>query len=225
MITLLQQTTAPVAVETTSPEAGAVTITVPPGSSPPSVEAAIEGALPTVTMPMTTAPAPESAGGIPQIDFTTFGNQIFWLILTIVASWWVLSRVALPRIGGVLADRQNAISGDLGAAEEFKRKARDAESAYEKALAAARSEAQGIAAEQKAGVQAEIDAAIAHADAEIAARAAESERRIGEIRESSLDDARSVAREVTAELVRAFGGQPDEASVTAAVDRRLQAAS
>ncbi|MBT0781605.1 F0F1 ATP synthase subunit B' [Paracoccus sp. pheM1] len=165
-----------------------------------------------------------SAPGMPQLDFTTFGNQIFWLLVILAVIYWVLSRIALPRIGGVISDRQGAITGDLMAAEEFKQKAKEAEAAYDKALADARAEAGKIVAANKAEIQKELDAAIAHADAEIAARAAESEKRIGEIRASAIEDARNVAREVTAALVENFGGKVDQGLVDAAVDQRLKGA-
>lgn len=236
MIGLLQQT-APAATEALQPSApAAVTVTTVPIQHTDTVApVADHGAAVVVVDPAATdvvvvhgatghdaAAAATHAVGMPQLDVTTFANQIFWLALTLLLIWWVLSRIALPRIGGVLADRSNAISGDLGSAEEFKRKARDAEAAYDRALAEARGQAQGIVAEQKAAMQAEIDRAVAHADAEIAARTSESERRIGEIRASSMNDARSVARDVTAEIVRVFGGEARPDAIDAAVDRRLQ---
>ncbi len=98
------------------------------------------------------------------------------------------------------------------------------EAAYDKALADARSEAQKIVAANKAEIQKELDAAIAHADAEISARAAESEKRIGEIRASAVEDARAVARDVTATLVETFGGAADQNLVNEAVDQRLKGA-
>ncbi len=110
------------------------------------------------------------AAGLPQLDIATFGNQIFWLVVTLVVLYLVLSRVALPRIAAVLSDRQGAVTGDLMAAEEFKLKAREAEAAYDKALADARTEAQAIVARNRAEIQAQLDQAIAKADAEIAAR-------------------------------------------------------
>ncbi|WP_411839199.1 F0F1 ATP synthase subunit B' [Paracoccus sp. ME4] len=164
------------------------------------------------------------AAGLPQLDITTFGNQIFWLVVTLVVLYLVLSRVALPRIAAVLSDRQGAVTGDLMAAEEFKLKAREAEAAYDKALADARAEAQSIVARNRAEIQAQLDAAIAKADAEIAARTAESEARIREIRASADVSAREVARDVTAELVRSFGGQADDAAVGAALDARMKGA-
>ena len=107
--------------------------------------------------------------GMPQLDVTTFGNQIFWLLVTLVVIYWVLSRIALPRIGAVLADRQGTIVGDLNAADELKAKAKAAEAAYEKALSDARSQAQEIVGKAKAEIQKDLDLAIAKADAEIAA--------------------------------------------------------
>ena len=228
MIGLLQQT-APAATTTTTvatTPAGEVVTTTTTGADAAThavtTTHAADAAVTHAADAGHAAAAASHATGMPQLDPTTFANQIFWLVLTLLLIWWVLSRIALPRIGGVLADRQNAISGDLGAAEEFKRKARDAEAAYDRALAEARGEAQGIVAQQKAAMQAQIDQAIAHADADIAARTGESETRIGQIRASSIADAGTVAREVTAELVRSFGGTVDEAAIAAAVNRRLE---
>lgn len=207
MFSLLQQT-APVVVEETE----TVIVTEPAAT-------AAHGAA---TAGADAAHAAASSPGMPQLDFSTFGNQIFWLLVVLAVIYWVLSRVALPRIGGVISDRQGAITGDLMAAEEFKHKAKEAEAAYDKALADARAEANKIIAANKAEMQKELDAAIAHADAEIAARSAESEKRIGEIRASAVEDARSVARDVTETLVQTFGGQADASLVSQAVDQRLK---
>ena len=55
--------------------------------------------------------------------------------------YFVLSRIALPRIAAVLAERQGTITNDIAAAEELKAKAVEAEEAYNKALADAKAEA------------------------------------------------------------------------------------
>jgi len=85
----------------------------------------------------------------------------------------VLSRIALPRIGGVLAERKGTITNDLTAAEELKAKVVEAEKAYQDALLRARAEAAKIVAEAKLEIQKDLNAATARADAEIAAKAAE----------------------------------------------------
>lgn len=163
-----------------------------------------------------------SAPGMPQLDFSNWGNQIFWLLVTLVVIYFVLSRIALPRIAAVLAERQGTITNDIAAAEELKAKAAEAEEAYNKALVDARAEAQRIVAEAKAEIQADLDAATAKADAEIAAKAAESEKAIAEIRAGAIDSIREVAADTAKEIVSALGGKADAKAVEAAVDARMK---
>jgi len=94
----------------------------------------------------------ESAVGMPQLDFATFPNQIFWLVVSIVVLYFIVAKVALPRIGSVIEDRHNAVANDIEQAAEFKRKAEEAEAAYNAALTEARAQAMQIAGEAKAGV-------------------------------------------------------------------------
>ena len=165
----------------------------------------------------------EAAPGMPQLDISTFPNQIFWLVVAIVAIFLILTRIALPRIGAVLAERQGTITNDIAAAEDLKRQATEAEAAYNKALADARAEAQSIAAETKAEIMADLSDAIAKADAEIAARAAESEAHIGEIRAGALEAVETVARDTAAEIVAALApAAADDAGIAAAVANRLK---
>ncbi len=176
----------------------------------------------------TTSPAADAAHGavtapgMPQLDFTTWGNQIFWLMVTLVVIYVVLSRIALPRIGAVLEDRQNTILKDLNTADDFKQRALEAEKAYDAALAAARAEAGRIAAQTRAAIQAEVDAAIARADVEIAERTAEGEAAIAAIRRSATDSIAQVATDTTEALVAALGGKADATEIAAAVAAQMK---
>jgi F-type H+-transporting ATPase subunit b len=163
-----------------------------------------------------------SAPGMPQLDFSTWGNQIFWLIVTLVVIYLILSRVALPRISAVLAERAGTITNDIAAAEDLKRKAEEAEAAYEKALADARIEANRIVAETRAEIQADLDKATAKADAEIAAKAAEGEKAIAEIRANALENIEVVAKDAAAAVVSSLGFTADAAAVEKAVTSRMK---
>ncbi len=163
-----------------------------------------------------------AAPGMPQLDFSTFPNQIFWLAVALVALYLILSRIALPRIGGVLAERAGTITNDLAAAEDLKLKAIEAEAAYEKALADARAEAAKIVAETKAEIQKDLDVATQKAEAEIAARAAEGAKRIDEIRAAAVDAVGVVAKDTAQALVEALGGTADAKTIGAAVTARLK---
>lgn len=163
-----------------------------------------------------------SAIGMPQLCGDWIGNQVFWLIITLVVIYFILARVALPRIASVLAERQGTITNDIAAAEELKAKAQEAEAAYDKALADARSEAQSIAQKTRDEIQAELNAEMAKADAEISAKAAESEKAIAEIRASALQNVEVVAKDTAAAIVAALGLSADQSRIDAAVDSQLK---
>jgi F-type H+-transporting ATPase subunit b len=162
------------------------------------------------------------AAGMPQLDFSTWPNQIFWLLVTLVVIYLLLTRIALPRIGSVLADRKSSITNDLAAAEDLKQKALKAEKAYNEALAQARVEAGKIATKARADIQKELDAATAVADQTIGAKTAEAEKRLAEIRDGALDAVTEVAKDTAKEIVAALGGKADARSVTAAINARLK---
>jgi F-type H+-transporting ATPase subunit b len=164
----------------------------------------------------------EAGPGMPQLDFSTFSNQIFWLVVTLIVIYFILSRIALPRIGGALAERAGTITNDLAEAEDLKQRALEAEQAYEKALADARAEAQQINIAMRAEIQLQLDIELAKADAEISARTAEAATALAEIRDSSVSSVKDVAKATAKEIVAAMGGKADAKTVTSAVTSRMK---
>ena len=172
-------------------------------------------------MATTPVEAAEKAG-MPQLDFSTFPNQIFWLVVTLVVTFLLLKLIVLPRVGGILAERKGVIASDLAAAEEFKQKVVAAEKAYQDALVQARAEAAKIIAAAKAEIADDLKAAMAKADVQIAAKSADSEMRIAEIKAGAMDAVKDVATATAGELVAALGGAADAKAIAAAVSARLK---
>ncbi|HLS59342.1 MAG TPA: F0F1 ATP synthase subunit B' [Paracoccaceae bacterium] len=163
------------------------------------------------------------ATGMPQLDPTIWPNLIFWLVVSFALLYFILSRVALPRLGAILAERQDAISNDLEMAALLRRRAEEAEAAYDKALADAREEANRIAEATRAEMNEELKALMAKAEAEIAARSAESEARIKEIRDGAAQSIEEVARDTAITIVEMLmPSLADRAAVDAAVERQLR---
>ena len=104
----------------------------------------------------------------------------------------------------------------------MKQRALEAEQAYEKALAEARAEAQQINIAMRAEIQAQLDIELAKADAEISARTAEAATALAEIRDSSVNSVKDVAKATAKEIVAAMGGKADVKTVTAAVTSRMK---
>jgi F-type H+-transporting ATPase subunit b len=166
--------------------------------------------------------AETASPGMPQLDFSSFGNQIFWLVVTLVVIYVILTRVALPRIADVLAERRESISNDIAAAEDLKLKAVAAEEAYEKALAEARAEAGNIVEGAKAEMKAELATAISKADAEIAEKIVEGEKIIQEIRSNALESVEEVAKSTATAIIEALGGKDDSKFVGKAVSSEMK---
>lgn len=164
----------------------------------------------------------KQAVGMPQLDFSTFPNQIFWLLVALAAIYLMLTRVALPQIGGVLADRRGAITADIAAAEEARQRAVIAEEIYQRALADARAEAGRIVEQARADMQRMLDLQIAKVEAEIAAQTAESEQRIREVRASAVEMVVEVARDTAKEVLAVFEVKADARAIRAAVDARMK---
>lgn len=61
-----------------------------------------------------------SSGGMPQLDFSTFPNQAFWLVLTLVCLFLMVRLLIIPRMDNILANRRKVIEEDLVGAEKFR---------------------------------------------------------------------------------------------------------
>ena len=166
--------------------------------------------------------AEAGSGGMPQLDFATFPNQIFWLVVALVAIYVILSRLALPRIGAILANRRDTILADLRAAEALKQKAAEAERAYHDALDQARLQATRIMAGAKAEIQNDLNAAIVKADVEISSKTTEASKQLDQIRGGAAEAIATVAKNTAKELVLFLGGTADAGSISAAVTAKLK---
>ena len=124
--------------------------------------------------------------GMPQLDTTTWTPQLVWLAITFISLYIVISRVAIPGIGGVMATRRKTISDDLAQAQRLKGETDGAIKAYEAALAEARAKSNAIAQDNRNRLQAETDAQRAAIDADLAGKAAKAESAIAAAKAKAL---------------------------------------
>jgi len=156
---------------------------------------------------------------MPQLDPSTFGSQLFWLAVSFVTLYVVLSVLVLPRIGATMAKRSEQLDGDLAEAEALRAKAEAALEAYEEALAQARTKALVVAQNMRAEVQAETARQKAELDAKLAEEAAAADSRLAATREAALAGLRDAAKDIVGEVMLSIGvDQADDKSVEAALD-------
>ncbi len=90
------------------------------------------------------AAAAEDAGGLPQLDPATFPTQLVWLAISFVLLYFLLSRVTLPRVARVVAQRRDRLKTQLGRAENLRAETAALAAETDRRLAAARAEANGL---------------------------------------------------------------------------------
>src|SRR5262247_4435299 len=144
----------------------------------------------------TSAHTEAPAGGhkaFPPFERDAFASQFVWFAIFFILLYLLMSRLALPRIGGILAQRRGRIEDDLRAAQGFRERS-DAElAAYEKALADARARAQGIANETRDKLNAEAERARKALEEELHAKIAEAEKVIARTKQAALANVRGNA--------------------------------
>ena len=167
-----------------------------------------------------TGVATDQGGGnnFPPFDSSTFTSQLLWLAITFGLLYYLMAKVALPRISGILEVRSDRIAQDLGEAERLKDESDAAIAAYEQELAEARSSAHGIAQEARDKAKAEADAERSKVEAGLANKLAKAESRISDIKQEALKDVNAIASE-TAELLvsQLIGGKASKSEITKAV--------
>src|SRR5450432_4683192 len=162
-------------------------------------------------------------GGFPPFESSTFASQLVSLVIAFVALYLIVSRIALPRVGSVLDARQNAIEGDLAAAQKLKDESDSALKAYESELASARSRAQAIGTETRERLNAASEAERKTLEQQLSVKLADAEKTIASTREAAMGNVRGIAAEAAAAIVQRLTGMlPDGKSVDSAVDASLK---
>jgi F-type H+-transporting ATPase subunit b len=164
----------------------------------------------------------DGGGTLPQLDIATYPSQLFWLLITFVVLYILLSKIALPRVAEVIESRQERVDNDLTKARQLREESDAVRLAYEQSLAESRAEAQA----KVTATQAEINERVSAAEAEAAAKAANdlraAEQRIASAAASALDNIRDVAIDVSGQAVsKLIGIDVDAGIVSQAVDQAI----
>lgn len=154
----------------------------------------------------------------PPFDSTTFGSQLLWLAITFGLLYYLMSKIALPRIASILEERNDRVADDLAEAEKLKQETDEALAAYEQALAEAKQNAHGIAQEARDKSKDEIEAARSKIEADLETKMAEAESRIAAVKSEAMTEVDAIARETAGALVDLLIGKSDKAGVSKAVD-------
>ena len=156
----------------------------------------------------------------PPFESQHFPSQLLWLGLTFILLYVLMAKIALPRIGSILAERSKRIGDDIAAAERLKERSDAAHAAYEKALADARGRAQGIANETREREAAAAEETNKRLEAELHERLAAADKSIAGRRAAAMENVGTIATDTASAIVeRLIGKAPPAHEVAAAVQQ------
>jgi F-type H+-transporting ATPase subunit b len=155
----------------------------------------------------------------PPFQSETFPSQLVWLALTFGLLYLFLSRVALPRLGGVIEERHKRIAKDIAMAAASKKSADDAQAAYETALAEGRKNAQAIAQQARDKLTAEADAKRKAVESDLSAKLNAAEQQIAATKKSAMANVESIAADAAAVIIERLTGRAAQPSALASAVR------
>ena len=142
---------------------------------------------------------------MPQMEFADYVPQIVWLVITFATLYFLMAKLALPRITDILETRQRRLDHDLELTETLRDVATAALAEYESAIAAARGESELILAEAHERIHSEARQQLDDLNARLEGEIAESEARIGNIMTQAMGElavaASDAARTATERLI------------------------
>lgn len=156
----------------------------------------------------------------PPFQKETFASQLIWLAIFFVGLYLLMSRIALPRVGGIIEARTSQIEGDLAEANRLKLESESAIAAYEKTLADARVNAQAIGAKKRDELMAEADKRRKTLEDQLNRKLEDAEKTIAATKTSAMGNVRGIATEAAAAIVERLIGQapPEKALADAIAD-------
>jgi F-type H+-transporting ATPase subunit b len=168
------------------------------------------------------AEAGAHGGAFPPFASETFASQLLWLAIAFGLLYYVMSRVALPRVAAVMENRSDRIAGDLAEAERLRAESEAAGAAYEKSLNDARNKAKAIAQEMRDTLTAQSEAKRKALELELHERLVVAETTISAKTEEAMASVRGIAADTAVAIVERLTGQaPSRSVVDAALERTL----
>lgn len=150
---------------------------------------------------------PAVKGVFPPFDTSSFPSQLFWLAITFGLLYYVMSRIALPRVSKILEARSAQIADDMNAAAAAQKAADDAGAHYEKTLGDAKAIVQKSAQDLREKLVEESDSKRKALEADLNARLSEAEAKIAAGKAQAMSNVSMIAADAAGAIVRQITGR------------------
>tara|TARA_X000000368_G_scaffold417627_1_gene414550 strand:+ start:962 stop:1432 length:471 start_codon:yes stop_codon:yes gene_type:complete len=141
------------------------------------------------------------AEGMPQLDFSTFPNQIFWMVVFCVILFAVVKIFIIPRMEDIFANRRKVIDGSIFKAEEIKQRVEEIELQIEKELSEAKAQCNNILQTSNDTIKNQINLALEDSKKATAEIIQDAEKRLKVLRDGSDETIKKLSDELVSEII------------------------
>ena len=153
---------------------------------------------------------------MPQLDFSTFLPQIFWLLISLSFLYIVLSRYALPRVSDVIEERKDIIAHDIDSAKEYSEESEKAIEELNLKLSEAKANSQNLINKSLQDIKEDNEIKKSSLIKEINDEILEAESKIKEKKETALDEISSISESLAIEMLENLSvGKIDKGKIAA----------
>ena len=145
-----------------------------------------------------------SSVGMPQLDFSNFDNQAFWLLIFLFLVFLVIRLLVMPRMEETLTNRRKIIEEGIQEAEDFRDKAVEIENSLNDEIDAARIKANEILRNCKEEIKRNTKDALADIDIKIEELAEKSEKNIVSLKSEAKKEVNALSKKLAPEIVKAL---------------------
>ena len=153
---------------------------------------------------------------MPQLDFSTFLPQIFWLFISLSFLYIVLSRYALPRVSDVIEERKDIIAQDIDSAKEYSEETKKTTEELNLKLSEAKVSSQNLINKSLQDIKEDNEIKKSSLIKEINNEISEAEGDIKEKKEIALDEISSISENLAIEMLENLSvGEIDKGKIAA----------
>ena len=138
---------------------------------------------------------------MPQLDFSTFLPQIFWLFISLSFLYIVLSRYALPRVSDIIEERKDIIAQDIDSAKEYSEESEKTTEELNLRLSEAKVSSQNLINKSLQDIKEDNEIKKSSLIKEINNEISEAEGDIKEKKEIALDEISSISESLAVEIL------------------------
>ena len=140
--------------------------------------------------------------GMPQLDFSTFPNQIFWLVVFCIVLFAIVKFFIIPRMEDIFANRRKIIDGNIAKAEEIRLRVGEIEKQIEEELKKTKLQCDEIMTTSGNNIKEQMTLALEDSRIATSQLINEAEGRLKELRDGSDTAIEKISEELATEIMK-----------------------